>query len=82
MRYEWSLTLSGDWTPLFTQPARGMFLRRSKKWRNGTDGPSKGLWSWASMMPDTNEGVQIHIPVHNSTQSLWVGCAWCWNWHY
>ncbi len=38
MRNEWSLTLSGERTPRLTQPARGMFLRRSKVWRNGRDG--------------------------------------------
>ena len=26
------------------------------------DGPSKGLWSWTSMMSDTSEGVQTRYP--------------------
>ncbi len=38
MRNGWSLTLSGKRTPRSTQLARGMFLRRSKVWRNGRDG--------------------------------------------
>ena len=65
MRNEWSLTLSGERTPRFTQPARGMLLRRSKVWRNGRDGPYRRWQSWTSMNPDfmypTKKGVELGI---------------------
>jgi len=65
MRNEWSLTLSGERTPRFTQPARGMFLRRSKVWRNGRDGSYRWWRSWTSMISDhiypTKKGVELEI---------------------
>jgi hypothetical protein len=66
MRNEWSLTLSGERTPRLTQPARGMFLRRSKVWRNGRDGSYKWWRSWISIISDRayprKNRVELEIP--------------------